>query len=51
MVADARGRFDAPFWAVVVVALLMIGWGSATFVAMSSADRMVEISQSGARLF
>lgn len=48
---DTRGRFDAPFWAVVLVAVLMIGWGSATFVAMSSADRMVEISQIGARVF
>ena len=40
-----QSRFDAPFWAVVVLAALAIGWGSLTFLAVSSADHMLEITQ------
>ena len=42
---EDRARFDAPFWAVLIITALAIGWGSITFVAFLSADRMIEISQ------
>jgi hypothetical protein len=41
---DLKARFDAPFWGVVVLLALAIGWGSITFLAFSSADRLIELS-------
>ena len=40
-----ESRFDAPFWAVVMVALVAIGVTSMTFLAFESADRVTELSQ------
>jgi hypothetical protein len=41
------GRFDAPFWGVLLFALLSIGVASLTFLALDSADRVTEL---GARI-